>query len=386
MAHVYTEESNFKNIANAIRKKNRTDNIYAPYEMAKAISEITPFLQEKEITITENGSKTIVPDIEYEGLSKVEVITELPIEKKEVLIYPSLDNNYIYPSKGYKAMENLIIRIPSKTKEIKLNTNGVHEIPLLDENIYVDTLLAEVNVGVVKLQEEETIYVNHNGVVSVLPDEGYDALKKVNVEVDIPLQEKNISIVDIETELIITPDEGYEGIKRVNVEVDIPIQETKNIILTDNGTVDITPDEGYDAIKKVNVGVVIPLQETKDITLTDNGTTTIIPDEGYTAIKKVNITSNILKGGIDFTKLGYTEEETENLNSGMDYALEIYANWDNSITDCRSFFKNDVNLIILPPLVTYKVTIARELFSNCTNLMTISPIDTSNVTDMYGMF
>ena len=40
MAHVYTEESNFENIANAIRKKNGTDNTYAPNEMASAIEEL----------------------------------------------------------------------------------------------------------------------------------------------------------------------------------------------------------------------------------------------------------------------------------------------------------------------------------------------------------
>lgn len=40
MAHVYTEESNFENIANAIREKNGTDNTYAPSEMAMAIDNI----------------------------------------------------------------------------------------------------------------------------------------------------------------------------------------------------------------------------------------------------------------------------------------------------------------------------------------------------------
>jgi hypothetical protein len=40
MAHVYTEEQNLVDIANAIREKNGTDNTYAPSEMASAISDI----------------------------------------------------------------------------------------------------------------------------------------------------------------------------------------------------------------------------------------------------------------------------------------------------------------------------------------------------------
>lgn len=40
MAHVYTVESNFENIADAIRSKNGTDNTYAPSDMASAIEKL----------------------------------------------------------------------------------------------------------------------------------------------------------------------------------------------------------------------------------------------------------------------------------------------------------------------------------------------------------
>ena len=40
MAHVYTEEQNLVDIANAIREKNGTDNTYAPSEMAGAIRDL----------------------------------------------------------------------------------------------------------------------------------------------------------------------------------------------------------------------------------------------------------------------------------------------------------------------------------------------------------
>ena len=73
MAHVYTEESNFENIANAIREKNGKSDTYAPSEMADAIRDIEPNLEEKRITIDNNGETIIVPTEEYEGLSKVVV-------------------------------------------------------------------------------------------------------------------------------------------------------------------------------------------------------------------------------------------------------------------------------------------------------------------------
>ena len=77
MAHVYTEESNFENIANAIREKNGKSNTYLPSEMASAIEEINTTLQEKTLEIDHNGTYEITPTDDAYGLSKVKVSTNI---------------------------------------------------------------------------------------------------------------------------------------------------------------------------------------------------------------------------------------------------------------------------------------------------------------------
>ena len=73
----YTKESNFENIANAIRSKNGTDNTYAPSEMADAIKDINTTLQEKALLIDHNGTYEITPTDGAYGLSKVNVSTNI---------------------------------------------------------------------------------------------------------------------------------------------------------------------------------------------------------------------------------------------------------------------------------------------------------------------
>ncbi len=60
MAHVYTEEQNLVDIANAIREKNGTDNTYAPNEMASAIEELD----------TENYAKLAQESVAQLGLEE----------------------------------------------------------------------------------------------------------------------------------------------------------------------------------------------------------------------------------------------------------------------------------------------------------------------------
>ena len=77
MAHVYTEEQNYVDIANAIREKNGTDNTYAPSEMADAIKDINTTLQETTLLIDHNGTYEITPTDGAYGLSKVNVSTNI---------------------------------------------------------------------------------------------------------------------------------------------------------------------------------------------------------------------------------------------------------------------------------------------------------------------
>ena len=79
-------------IADSIRaKKGTTEPISAgDFDIDITSIETIPKLQSKSLTITENGTQTITPDEGYDGLSNVEVTTNVPssgyIPEKGVII------------------------------------------------------------------------------------------------------------------------------------------------------------------------------------------------------------------------------------------------------------------------------------------------------------
>lgn len=204
----------------------------------------------------------------------------------------------------------------------------------------------------VKLQEKTT---TQNGEVT--PDTGFDGLSKVTVDVDleapynqgiedqkakltdieitqngsytrsdgykqvdvnIPLQEKEVNVLlsDISTEVL--PDAGYEGISKLTV-THSPVESNTAYEATSNGSYTITPTEGFDATTSVNLTVNVPevkLQGEKSIIITENGDTNIEPDETFDAIKKVVVTTNVdlqtpYNNGYS---AGKQDQETEDLN------------------------------------------------------------------------
>lgn len=119
----------------------------------------------------------------------------------------------------------------------------------------------------------------NNATTTVLPSEGYDGFSSVDVEVNVPIQDKKtVSVTENNSTATIVPDEGYDGISIVDVEVNIPIQDKKTVEVTSTtGTTTITPDEGYDGIKEVelNINATTPQVLYKGQTLKDQ---TIIVD------------------------------------------------------------------------------------------------------------
>ena len=119
----------------------------------------------------------------------------------------------------------------------------------------------------------------NNATTTILPSEGYDGFSSVDVEVNVPIQDKKtVSVTNNNSTTTIVPDEGYDGISIVDVEVNIPIQDKKTVEITSTtGTTTITPDEGYDGIKEVelNINATTPQVLYKGQTLKDQ---TIIVD------------------------------------------------------------------------------------------------------------
>ena len=126
---------------------------------------------------------------------------------------------------------------------------------------------------------------------------------------------KTVSVTKNNATTTLLPSEGYDGFSSVEVEVNVPIQDKKTVSVTENNsTTTIVPDEGYDGISIVDVDVNIPIQYKKTVEITSTtGTTTIVPDEGYDGIKEVELTYNIkydkivVPNGVKLSYLSTTE-------------------------------------------------------------------------------
>lgn len=126
---------------------------------------------------------------------------------------------------------------------------------------------------------------------------------------------KTVSVTKNNATTTILPSEGYDGISSVDVDVNIPIQDKKTVSVTkNNSTTTIVPDEGYDGISSVDVEVNVPIQDKKTVEITSTtGTTTIVPDEGYDGMKNVELTYNIkydkivIPNGVKLSYLSTTE-------------------------------------------------------------------------------
>lgn len=93
-------------------------------------------------------------------------------------------------------------------------------------------------------------------------------------------------------------------------------------------------------------------------------------------------------GGIDFSAIGYTAEDTEAANQriqqDIEYSTLLYLNWDESIAN--TYFKGDIQLVYCPNVDTSNVTDMEGMFQGCESLSFIPPLNSSNVTNMNTMF
>lgn len=181
------------------------------------------------------------------------------------------------------------------------------------------------------------------------------------------------------------------------------IEEQKNrltsISITENGT--YSNEDGYNKIS-VNVemlptdggynkgfadGEQAQKDKLKAIQVTKNG---IYEDENGFASVYVDVPQNGGGGNVDFSIIGYDDEENVNsidkINEDIAYSKEILDNWNSSITNAYGFFSSNSNLVYCPKIDTSNVTNMSNIFYNCKSLTSVPLLDTSKVTHMNYMF
>ena len=150
---------------------------------------------------------------------------------------------------------------------------------------------------------------------------------------------KTVSVTKNNATTTLLPSEGYDGFSSVDVDVNVPIQDKKTVSVTENNsTTTIVSDEGYDGISSVDVNVNVPIQDKKTVEITSTtGTTTITPDEGYDGIKNVELNINAQYPQVLYE--GQTLNDQTILVDDIGSSLTNYFNFKN-ISNYKNLFRN----------------------------------------------
>lgn len=93
-------------------------------------------------------------------------------------------------------------------------------IPKIDEKVK----FVIAHQGKENISPKETIAITKNGVSNITPSEGYNAMREVEVDVNVAMLKiepiKQVTFND-NTTTIITPSEGYDAIESVGIVVDL---------------------------------------------------------------------------------------------------------------------------------------------------------------------
>lgn len=402
--------------------------------------------QTKDELITVNNKKyTYTPDKDYTGIGKLNVMVQIPEQ-------PIYEEGYVV------GKEDGINEQKRKLTDIEIVENGNYERQDGYKKI-------EVNVPTVNNQEK-SITITENGQTDIVPDTDYTGLSKIGINVNINTQSyydngysqgkidgKEDGIAEQKaklTDLNITENGTYtreDGYGSITVDVPSSVPDLRETEITPKTTEQIITPDGFDGYNKITVKAVdssidseikpeniksganilgvegnlegVNNQE-KSITINSNGTSSITPDTGYTGISKINITTNVPTSGgdgIDFSVIGYDDQDTNPIQQSLNYSKQLKDNYINvypdtdedfpvrgenfvgyeglvyvplfDTTDRQDFnnmFKNCPSLSIVPKLPMTNATTCAYMFSNCPNIQYIPNLNLPNVGSFYCMF
>lgn len=211
--------------------------------------------QEKSVTITENGTTSVVPD-EEKALSKVDITVAVPLEDNKTVTLTSNGVHEVLPTDGNTAMKKstVTVAVPLEAnKEETLTSNGVHEITPTTGN---DGMQKTTVTVAVPIESGKTQTIEHNGTTTISPSVGYDGLEDVEVTVAVPLETGKIETYEHNGTYTVTPSTGYDGIADIEVTVDVPLEanKTETIDMEDyTDPIEITPTIGNDGMEKATI-------------------------------------------------------------------------------------------------------------------------------------
>ena len=256
MADWIIKDTTLKKIADKVRGLNDS----SASMLVKNIAENIPEKQDKNVAITENGTKIVKPD------------------NGKILGDVTIETNVAGGGK------------PEQEKTVNIKANGTQTVkPDTGKTLSEVTVITDVEGGEVVLQEKTINPTTEQQ--QVRPDAGYGGLSQVTVEA---IQTEEKTVMPKKDSFSVIPSSG-KFLTEVNVN-GVPTEEKT---VTENGVVE--PSDGK-FLSKVTVNVPKGNLQRKRVTLTENNRTSFIyPDPGYDGISEVWATVNV--PGVDFTQV-----------------------------------------------------------------------------------
>lgn len=283
-------------------------------------------------------------------------------------------------------------------------------------------LTLDLELDILKIEpklEEKNIVENGEYIPQ---DEGLDGYSKVNVNVPIPKLEESQRIEIVENgNYNVTPSGDYDAIKKVEVNVNVPEPKLGTKTITSNGTYKAIDDnlDGYSEVE-VNTGKYTP----RAISFNNYTGTELTYETKNIDTSKITSMANMFKDCQKLTILDLSNFNTSNVTSMSLMFYDCYklsnldlSNFDTSkVTrfdymfykcyalpslDLSSFdtsnatrmdemfdYCQNLTNLNLSNFVTSKVTNFNHMFNNCERLQTLTfdNIDTSNATNISSMF
>ena len=136
-----------------------------------------------------------------------------------------------------KTFEKQLIESPSS---VKVKATLPDEINVLENKNEIDCIIIDISDNDIKAFDQKYILVRKDEV-------------RIQSNVTRTLTTNNTYIIE--------PSEGFDAMSKATIDVNVPqssIQLNKNVTITSNTTTNISPDSGYDGIRSVSVVTNVP--------------------------------------------------------------------------------------------------------------------------------
>ena len=155
----------------------------------------------------------------------------------------------------------------------------------------------------IKIQDSKDVTITENGSTTVVPDENFDVLTKVNITTDVnpALEDKSVEITE-NGDYNYTASAPYYGIGNFNVKVNVqwPVESSKTVNPSFNEDITVLPSEGFDAMSSVIVKKAVPNLEDKNVEINENGDYSFSKSAPYDGIGNLNVKVNVQENKIRY--------------------------------------------------------------------------------------